>query len=469
MGKIVGNFIMPHPPIMIPEIGRGEDEKINATKGACLKIAKEIQNLRPDTIIVITPHGPVFRDAVAISKTDNISGNFKAFGISGLNFEKRINEALTDEIISNADESGVPIVPITANSMREYNVKCELEHGSMVPLYYIDKQFVDYDLVHITYGAISSALLYRLGMSIRRAVEDEGNEFKAVIIASGDLSHRLSDKGPYEYDPKGPEFDKRIIELLAQGDVNGVFNLDKELVEGAGECGLRSFYILLGTMEGYEISGELLSYEGTFGVGYGVMRFDLKKGYNIFKINDFIEKRRSIERKNRENESVYVKLARESLEYYLKNREYMKVPKYATEEMKKERRGAFVSLKKEGELRGCIGTILPTTNSVALEIIRNAVEAGEHDLRFYPVELEELEDITFSVDVLMPPVPASKEELDPKKYGVIVSMDGRRGLLLPDLEGVDTVEQQLSIALSKGGISPNENYTIEKFEVIRHR
>lgn len=137
--------------------------------------------------------------------------------------------------------------------------------------------------------------------------------------------------------------------------------------------------------------------------------------------------------------------------------------------MKRDKRGVFVSLKKSGELRGCIGTIYPTTDSIADEIIRNAIAAGIDDPRFEKVEETELKDIDFSVDVLTHPEPAVKEELNPKEYGVIVSSRGKKGLLLPNLEGVDTVEEQLEISLRKAGIANSENYNIEKFMVIRHK
>jgi AmmeMemoRadiSam system protein A len=173
-------------------------------------------------------------------------------------------------------------------------------------------------------------------------------------------------------------------------------------------------------------------------------------------------------RKREEGEDIYIRLARESLTHYLISGDYMEVPLYVTEEMIKSRRGVFVSIKKNRELRGCIGTILPTTENIAQEIIRNAVEAGIYDPRFSPVEEDELPELDLSVDVLTKPEKASREELDPKRYGVIVRSGFKTGLLLPDLEGVDTVDEQLNIALQKAGISPNENYTIEKFEVIRH-
>ena len=146
----------------------------------------------------------------------------------------------------------------------------------------------------------------------------------------------------------------------------------------------------------------------------------------------------------------------------------MDVPSYVKEEMLNIKRGVFVSLKKFGVLRGCIGTIYPTTESVAKEIVSNAVAAGEGDPRFSNVSVEELDDIVFSVDVLTEPEVALKGELNPKKFGVVVKSGIKSGLLLPDLEGVDTIDQQISIVLKKAEIFPNEDYSIEKFQVIRH-
>ena len=165
----------------------------------------------------------------------------------------------------------------------------------------------------------------------------------------------------------------------------------------------------------------------------------------------------------------YVKLAYDSLEYYLKHQRYMKIPDGLPEEMLVRRAGVFVSLKKDGQLRGCIGTIEGITSSIAEEIIRNAVSAGLGDPRFYQVSLEEFPMLNISVDVLGVSFPVlDRSVLDAKKYGVIVSLGVRRGLLLPNLEGVDSPQEQIEIALQKAGISPTEDYELEAFEVVRH-
>ncbi|HOT23497.1 MAG TPA: AmmeMemoRadiSam system protein A [Thermoleophilia bacterium] len=128
----------------------------------------------------------------------------------------------------------------------------------------------------------------------------------------------------------------------------------------------------------------------------------------------------------------------------------------------------FVSLKKRGELRGCIGTLAPAEPDLGAEIARNAYSAAFHDPRFPPLRPEELDDLSVSVDVLSPSEPCDKSDLDPSRYGVIVSSGFRRGVLLPDLEGVDTVATQLAIALQKAGIAPWEDFSLERFTVTRY-
>ncbi|MCT4632913.1 MAG: AmmeMemoRadiSam system protein A [Firmicutes bacterium] len=162
--------------------------------------------------------------------------------------------------------------------------------------------------------------------------------------------------------------------------------------------------------------------------------------------------------------SKYVEIARESLQYYLKNHKYLEI-----EEKSNRRNGVFVSLKKNGILRGCIGTISPVMESIEEEIIRNAVEAGLHDPRFYPVMEEEMDDIDISVDVLSDSFPSSFEELEPMTKGIIVTSGSKRGLLLPNLEGISTPEEQLEIVLKKAGIKPFEDYSIEVFTVERFK
>ncbi len=466
MKNILGYYLMPHPPIIIPDIGKGEEKKIEKTSNACNEIGSEISILKPETIVLITPHGTMFSDAIAISGEDRITGDLGNFRCSNIKMDIPIDREFNEKLYLACHLEGIPTVSVDTALLRRYNEDFKLDHGAMVPLYFINKFYNDYKLVHITYSMLGNMSLYKFGMEIKKASEELGR--KIVIIASGDLSHKLKEEGPYSYSPYGEKFDKEFLEKLENGDISSLFNLDSTMVEQAAQCGLNSVYILLGAMEGKEFKGELLSYEGTFGVGYGVMKFK-REGKESSALDFLIKAKEERVKKKLAGGNSYTKLARETLNYYFTYGRKMDDISRLPRELLREKHGVFVSLKKFGALRGCIGTISPTTNSVGEEIIRNAIEAALNDPRFPAVGEDELADIDISVDVLMDAELASKEELDPKKYGVIVTKGYRRGLLLPDLEGVDTVEEQLSIACSKAGIDDEEDYEIEKFEVIRYK
>jgi AmmeMemoRadiSam system protein A/AmmeMemoRadiSam system protein B len=464
--NINGFYLMPHPPIVIPEVGKGEELKISETSKSMDAIGKQISEKKPKTIIIVTPHGTMFQDAVALAYEDSVHGDLSNFRAPAVSMNLSINKQLTNKIYERAMEEDIPVIMATKELLSKFNASLAIDHGTMVPLYFVNKYYRDYRLIHITYAPLSDIELYKLGKVIAKAAEETDENI--VFIASGDLSHRLKEDGPYDFSPFGEKFDKGFLEHLKNGDVVGAFNMDKETVCSAGECGRRSVLVMLGALEGLKFSGELLSYEGTFGVGYGVMRFNVT-GENASALKELEDIRNKSYAKKLNQSDSYVKLARESLTTYLKSGEELEdIPDYVTDEMKNTRRGVFVSLKKNGELRGCIGTILPTTNSIAEEIIRNAVEAGVNDPRFYSLEEVELPDLDISVDVLYEPEPTTRDQLDPKEYGVIVRSRGKSGLLLPNLEGVDSIEEQLSIALRKAGIKESEDYAIERFKVVRH-
>ncbi len=443
MGKILSGYLFPHPPIIVEEIGRGEEIKAKETVKGCQALAKDIAHISPNTIIVITPHGPLFRDAISISTEENLIGNFRNFGNRNLNFEFENNVQLVNKIVERAHKENIIMAEIDKDFAKTYNIDLKLDHGTLVPLYFVNKEYKDFKLVHITYGLLSPQELFKFGKIIQSAVLELEEE--TIMIASGDLSHKLSNEGPYGYSPYGEQYDKEIINLLAKGDFKSIVDFDLNLCEKAGECALRSLMILAGFLDGFKIESKVLSYEGPFGVGYGNASFKIVE------------------------ESEYVKLAKKSLEYYVKNRKIIDIPKNLSDKLLKEKRGAFVTIKMDNMLRGCIGTIGPTRDSLAEEIIYNAIAAGIEDPRFQPVTEEELPYLEYSVDVLYPPEPIDfMEELDVGKYGVIVSKGFRRGLLLPNLEGVDTPEEQVSIALTKAGINRYEDYKMERFQVERY-
>lgn len=166
----------------------------------------------------------------------------------------------------------------------------------------------------------------------------------------------------------------------------------------------------------------------------------------------------------------YVKLAKYAVENFVNTRRMAKLYDDIPSELLSQQAGVFVTLKKNGDLRGCIGTISPTKENIAEEILEIAVASAVGDLRFDPVKAGELGELVYSVDVLSSPEPVeSKDSLDQNLYGVIVSSGTKRGLLLPNLEGVNSVDEQIAIALRKAGIKPEEEYNLQRFKVVRHK
>ena len=459
---IIGAILVPHPPVIIPAVGRGQEREVQATIDAYRAAAKQAAAWEPEVMIVTTPHLVMYADYFHISPGKGASGDMSAFGAAQTRLTAEYDMELRKEIICQAENAG-----IRAGTLGEKDPA--LDHGTFLPLYFLRDAGVDCPILRIGLSGFSPLEHYRLGQCIARAVD--ALDRRTVFVASGDLSHKLKDDGPYGYAPEGPVFDRRVTQAMESGDFLQFLTMDASLCDRAAECGLRSFQIMAGALDGLAVSPALLNYEGTFGVGYGVATFAVTgpdENRCFERQCEEMERARLAERKAAED--PWVRLARLSLETYVRTGKQLDtLPDGLPGEMTGRAAGAFVSLHTHGQLRGCIGTTGPTTASVAWEIVQNAVSACSMDPRFAPVRADELDSLEYSVDVLGAPEPIdSPAQLDVKRYGVIVSCGGRRGLLLPDLEGVDTVEQQIDIARQKGGISAREHYTLERFEVVRH-
>lgn len=452
MGNIAGTFIFPHPPIMVEEVGGSETKKVSDSVAGALKASECIAAIKPDVIVLITPHGAMLEDTMTIAADERLEGSLARFGApeTKLSFDNDLE--LADKIMDMADKKQAYCIPIHEDVKKTYRVQPGMDHGAMVPLYFVTKKYRQFKLVHITYSLLSREQHYKLGIAIRDAVTELDR--KAVIIASGDLSHRLTRNAPAGYNPRGSEYDRKYMKIIREGNITELLSMPADLLTSAGECAYNSTIVLMGSLDGCSIKGEIISYEGPFGVGYCVAE---------------IQAEACMDKDTVKSSDPYVKLAIETLETYVGTGRQIAVPEGLPEEMITCRAGVFVSLKKYGELRGCIGTIRPTTKNIAMEIIQNAISAGTGDPRFLPVEENELSELVYSVDVLGESEPIkTKEELDVKKYGVIVRSGYRSGLLLPNLEGVDTVDYQVNIALQKAGIRSGEPYKLERFEVVRH-
>ena len=464
--SVVAAFAVPHPPLIVPGVGHGREKGIAATVAAYEEVARRVADLAPDTLVISSPHTTSYLDYLHISPGRGAHGDFGDFGDRADGSDVTYDREFVRELERAAAEAGIP-----AGTRGERDAR--LDWGVLVPLHFIQARYQGFSVVRMGLAGFSPLEHYRLGRLVRQTAERLDR--RVVYVASGDLSHKLAADGPYGFAPDGSVFDQAVCDAFSRGDFLSLLAMDPGLCERAAECGLRSFQIMAGALDGTPVTAELLSHEGPFGVGYGVAAFmpagppdsdpsrRLEDAYLAWHERQLADVRAG--------EDPYVRLARASLEHYVRTRSYLPVPDNLPAELANRRAGAFVSLKKDGRLRGCIGTIAPTRASLAEEIVANAVSAGCHDRRFSPVRADELDELVYDVDVLGEPEPVDdRSQLDPARYGVIVSTpDGRRGLLLPALDGVDTVEEQLSIAAQKGGISLGEkDVRLERFEVVRH-
>ena len=412
---ILGAVQVPHPPLILPEVGHGEEKRIQSTIDAFERAAKFIADLQPDTVIVSSPHSILYSDYFHISPGPSAKGSMAQFGAPQVKFTVVYDEELVRAVDAAAKQADIPAGTLG-------NRQPELDHGTMVPLYFLAKYCKTCKIVRLALSGFSLKEHYRVGMLIAETAEKLGR--KIAWIASGDLSHKLTRSGPYGYNAAGPEYDKKIMDVMGSGNFAELFSFKDTFLEEAAECGHRSFVLMAGALDGLAVKAEKLSYEGPFGVGYGVTLFG----------------------------------------------GYLRSPQHIIPEMTAQKAGVFVSLKIRGALRGCIGTIGPMYDNVAEEIRHNAISACSRDPRFTPVLPDELEELEYSVDVLGPMEPiSSPAQLDVKRYGVLVTKGSRSGLLLPNLPGVDTIEQQVDIAKQKAGIRPEESgCELKRFEVIRH-
>ncbi len=462
--SILGAVAVPHPPIILPEVGRGEERKISATTNAYKEISRRIVELKPETIVITSPHSVMYADYFHISPGIQASGNMAQFRAPQVELTINYDVDLAKKISTDSQAAGIP-----AGTLGERN--SSLDHGTMIPLRFLQQAGLDFKSVkflRIGLSGLSAAAHYKFGQSIAKAAEELGRNI--FFLASGDLSHKLKADGPYGFVDEGPVFDAQVMENLGGADFLRLMTMDDKICSRAAECGLRSFWIMAGALDKLSVRAEKLSYEGTFGVGYGIAWFEVGGADSSRNFDEQLSKFKQYEAfKRKAKEDAFVKLARHSLETFVKTHEPAALPDNLPAELLNRRAGAFVSLHKDGNLRGCIGTILATQKNLAEEILQNAISACSRDPRFEPVTVDELDDIEYSVDVLGEPERIfTVNDLNVRRYGVIVENGGRRGLLLPDLDGVDTVEEQIAIAKRKAGIRPDEKVSLWRFEVIRH-
>lgn len=573
--------LMPHPPIIVPEVGHGRENEASATlsgtKQLCDAVRKRNQASLPEALLLLSPHQPYRPGVIYLNSAPQSQGNLVRFGAPKVGSTLHTPLKELQDLTVAFSKAGIPFVSDAAPDITA-------DHATLVPLHFLEATFPEGKLPPVILANPSGLSLDKaveLGKFLRGYTENK----RWALLASGDLSHRLTPGAPSGHHPDGEVFDKAVVEALKKGDPSILTSLTPSVLKNAGECGLRPSLILLGLCQ---TPLEVFSYEGPFGVGYcnafwigdsqpentktmtagtagadgedaprkasdtktdaatdgkgkadGKDKADSKGKADAEKEDSSSEAdsklgtgKESGDKKGVQNDAParggktalksrlggiklipdrpvtkpdlqqqasllaikhasqgakgaaariipeydhpYAHLARKTIAAHL-----LGTPLPGEEEIKalsdvealwKVQKGCFVSIKnKDGTLRGCIGTFGPTRPDIAQEIIQNAVSAATKDFRFPPMKADEVDKVTISVDVLNTPERLlDSMELNPSVWGVIVSSGMRRGLLLPDLPTVTSVEQQLGIAAQKGGISNLDEAEIYRFTISRH-
>jgi len=254
--------ITPHPPLLIPDIGKEEINKINKTKEALEQLEQDLYLSKPDLVVVISPHCSLFADAFCINANNKLICDFSQFGDLKTKKEWLGEPTLAATISHKSYEAKIPVQLISDE---------KLDHGSTIPLFYLSAHLPNCKVLSIGYCSLDNKMHLEFGTLLKEVFM--ASDKRIAVIASGDLSHGLTTNSPAGYRKSGEMFDNKVIEYMENHNTVGYNQMDKLMVEDAAECGYRSFLILLGILQGVNYTFKNYSYEGPFGVGYLVGNF----------------------------------------------------------------------------------------------------------------------------------------------------------------------------------------------------
>ncbi|MCL2362469.1 MAG: AMMECR1 domain-containing protein [Defluviitaleaceae bacterium] len=458
---IIRAYILPHPKLAIPAVGRGEERKIVKTLSSLDMVAQEIAFLRPETIIFITPHNVIYDDYFHISPGIGAKGNCSALNTRHVKLSLKYDPNFAAVTSHIAGKYG-----IIAKTLGEK--KAPLDHGVVVPLWFINRRFSKFKTMRISPSKLDEKAHYRLGQALSEAASNIGR--RTVIIASGNLSRDLNEKAKDGYVDEALEYDKTMVDIMQTGDFGRLFTVPHSLRDSADPCNHSIFAVLAGALDKRMIRPEMLSYENNLGEGYAVAAF-APGPYD--ERRNFLEKSEEVQRrlvvKTRSAEDAYCILARRALEYAVLHRLDLPIPMGLPKEMLTTRAGVFVSLYIDNTLRGAAGALDPTADNIAAEIAKYAVAAGQSDKRFPAIDVDELPDLVYKVDIIGSPEPVqSSGQLDVQRYGLIVTSPHTWGVMLPNHPGITTGEEQIAAVMQRAGIAPGTLVKLERFLVVRH-
>ena len=430
MPGFLAGALVAHPPIMVAEVGGAESQRVRATADAMRELDGMLSKVDASLLVVVSPHSPSSMTSLPVRRAARAAGDLARFRAPQVRVEAECDVALAAALVADGQRAGFSLT---------WAEETELDHGVVVPLHALTRTMANKRCIFLGVSGWPLARFVEFGGWLQGRLRDRS----AILIASGDLSHRLTPDAPYGFRPQGPLFDRLVIDALRTRTWEQIEALDPDLVEEAGECGLRPLAILLGAGRAANLDSQVLSYEGPFGVGYPVVAFSASTATNV--VLDIQT------------------LSRQAIDTYLRTRQMIHPPEPIPTELQAPS-AVFVTLRKDGELRGCVGSVRPTEATAAHELIRYAVASAVRDPRFDPVRLDEVSALTIKVQLLDVPEPVTDiAKLDPHTFGIIVRRGDRQALLLPDIDGIDTPEQQVLAACEKAGIDRHAPLQLERF------
>ncbi len=261
---IVFSAIVPHSPLLVPTIGKEHREKLSATLTALAEIEQALYLAKPDTICIIAPHGARYPDAYSINLSSKYVGDFKSFGDFSTTIAAKSDFLMIDHLQRKLRDENIPFT-LTSNEV--------LDYGFSVPIILLTSHLPSWKLVPITPSILDAASHFEFGKQLKRILHAESS--RVAVIASADLSHKLTKESPGGFAPEGPEFDRIVSEAASRNDTASLLALGADMVETAGQCGFRPIMTMLGTIDGMAVTAKKLAYEAPFGVGYLTVRYDI--------------------------------------------------------------------------------------------------------------------------------------------------------------------------------------------------
>lgn len=457
---LLASYILPHCPVAIPEVGRGQERALPKTEEGFEKVAKEIASLHPDTIVIASPHAESYSDYFQIADGEMATGSLQEYGAPQIRFRLHYDDALRKAIAQLASARQFPAGFDSCE-------KPSLDHGTMVPLYFINREYQNYKIVRLGLSGLPLYFHYKMGVIIADAAKKVGE--RVVFIASGDMSHCLSKDGIYGYRSEGARYEELLSKSLKSANFGDLLRMDRRLITCAKECGHRAFSMLAGTLDRKAIQVTFYSHEAPFGIGYGIYGYTILGDDGSRAFGELYQSKIlfSIQEK-KERSGPCVKLAYLTLDQFLNRTEAKKaeIPLFMVENQK----GVVVSIYEFGTLRARYGTIFPSESNLAQEIIQNTVKAAKDDSFFDPIDAKEFPYLDVQVDEvsLVEPI-ANARQLDVEKYGVYVKSKTKSGFALPGDPLITSEEKQIRDAKRDARISHGEKTNLFRFVITPHK